>query len=107
LYFGTGLPRSWVASGKEISIRQAPTRWGRVNFKMQSDAANKVVVATVELPAPRAPKEVQVKFRVSKTSRTTAVTVNGRPASFGGLHGDTVTIPSGSQKAFEVVARLE
>ena len=32
IYFGKGLPRNWVASGKEISIEQAPTRWGRVSF---------------------------------------------------------------------------
>jgi hypothetical protein len=28
LYFAKGLPREWVASGKEIKIERAPTRWG-------------------------------------------------------------------------------
>ena len=34
LYLAKGVPREWVVSGKEIRIDQAPTRWGRVNFRI-------------------------------------------------------------------------
>src|SRR5947199_2580851 len=47
LYFGKGLPRDWVGSGKTVKIDQAPTRWGRVNFSLAAKPSTKSVVATV------------------------------------------------------------
>ncbi len=49
LYFAKGLPRERVASGKEIKIEGAPTRWGRVNFSMVSPPSSSIVNATVDL----------------------------------------------------------
>ncbi len=68
LYFGKGLPRDWVTSGKEIRIEQAPTRWGRVSFAIAAHTGNRVV-ATLELPDKSGPKEVQVKLRLPKSTR--------------------------------------
>ncbi len=98
LYFGKGLPREWVASGKEIRIDQAPTRWGRVNFRMKGPAA------TVELARAAAPKELHVKFRMPGALRS--ATVNGRPAVVGGPHNDTVIFPTGNERRFEVSASV-
>jgi len=92
LYFGKGLPKEWVASGKEISIEQAPTRWGRVSFRLKGSTA------TVELARAGSPKELHVKLRHRQPIKT--VTVNGRPAT---LRGDTAVFPSGSEKHFEIV----
>jgi hypothetical protein len=103
LYFAKGVPRDWVASGREIRIDQAPTRWGRVNFKMVAKPADKRVVATVELARAGAPRELHVKLRLPIQSPLETVTVNGRQASIGGLHNDTVVISTGSEKHFEVV----
>ena len=103
LYLGKGLPREWVASGQEISIRQAPTRWGRVNFRLTADPAAKTVTATVDLARPGAPKELHVKLRTPTPLR--AVTVNGRQGALGGLHNDTVIIPTGGEKQFVVVGQ--
>ncbi len=100
LYLGKGLPREWVGSGKEIRIDQAPTRWGRVNFKMRSTA--KSVTATVELARPGAPKEMHVKFRMPADRAVKSATVNGRAAS---LRNDTVVIATGSERRFEVVGQ--
>src|SRR5437764_13369878 len=41
LHFGRALPSEWVASGKEIRIDQAPTRWGRVSFRLLSKISTK------------------------------------------------------------------
>jgi hypothetical protein len=64
LYLGKGLPRDWVGSGKPIRIEGAPTRWGRVSFRMEAKPKEKRVEATVELARPGAPKELQVKSRL-------------------------------------------
>jgi hypothetical protein len=106
LYFAKGVPRDWVASGKPIGISQAPTRWGRVDFKMVAKPAAKSVEATVDLAQAGAPREIWVKLRVPVRSPIKKVTVNGRPAVLGGLHNDTVIIPTGGEKHFEIVAKL-
>jgi hypothetical protein len=101
LYFGKGLPHEWVASGKEIKIEKAPTPWGRVSFRMAADAAQKRVTATVELARAGSPKEIHVKLRHPQPIRT--ATVNGRPATLGGPHKDTVILPSSNERHFEIV----
>jgi hypothetical protein len=106
LYLAKGVPRDWVTSGKEIKIAQAPTRWGRINFSLISKPEPKTVVATVELARPGAPKELHVKLRLPAQSPLGTVTVNGRPAPLGGLHGDTVVVQTGTETHFEVVGQF-
>jgi hypothetical protein len=105
LYLGKGLPRDWVVSGKEIRIDQAPTRWGRVNFKMQAKGANQVI-ATVDLPKNNGPKELHIKFRLPPANELHTITANGATAQISGLHKDTVVIETGAHRHFEVVAHF-
>ncbi len=103
LYLGRAVPREWLASGKEIRIDSAPTRWGRVGFRMI--ALGRRALATVELERPGAPVELHVKLRLPASMNLSAVTVNGQPAALGGAHGDTVTIQTGDRRRFEVIAQ--
>jgi hypothetical protein len=106
LYFGKGLPREWVASGEEIRIEGAPTRWGRVSFTMKADVAKAAVHATVQLARAGSPQEVQVKVRLPKKHALRAATVNGKKAKFGGPHGDAVIFSTENHKNFEVVVEF-
>jgi hypothetical protein len=92
LYLGKGIPRDWIAAGKPIEIRQAPTRWGRVNF------AVKGATATVELARAGAPKELHVSLRTRDGLKS--VKVNGKPAT---VQQDTVVIETGGERRFEIV----
>ena len=106
LYLGKGIPRTWLASGQEIKIEQAPTRWGRVNFSLLAKPDSKSVVAKVELSGPGEPKELQVKLRLARESQIQNLTVNGRAVSLGGQHNDTVIFQTEKNKTFEIVGRL-
>jgi len=103
LYFGKGLARSCVISGKPASIEKAPTRWGRVSFHLAAQAGQKRVRAVAELATAGSPKEIQVKLRLPKDVNLKSVTVNGRTASLAGIHNDTVVISTGRERQFEVV----
>ena len=103
LYLAKGVPRAWVASGKPIGIDQAPTRWGRVNLNLQNRPQSKSVVTNVELGSAAAPKELYVKLRMPLANAVKTATVNGRPATIGGVHRDTVIIQTGHERRFEVV----
>jgi hypothetical protein len=106
LYLAKGIPREWVACGKQIGIQEVPTRWGRVTFSFITKPEDKVVVGQVELMGPTFPKEVHFKLRLPTGMVLQHVTVNGKPASVGGIHGDTVVIPVSDHKRFEIVGRL-
>jgi hypothetical protein len=106
LYLAKGIARDWLASGEEISIDQAPTRWGRVNFQMKADVAAKKATANITLARPGAPKELHVKFRLPKQNALQSVSVNGRPAKLGGLHSDVAIFSTRNEKRFEVVGEF-
>jgi hypothetical protein len=105
LYFAKAIPRDWIVSGNEIRIDRAPTRWGRVSFKMKANSAAKTVTANVELAQAGSPKEIQVKLRVPAQNVLHNITVNGQPGSLAGRHNDTVIISTGNAKQFEVIAQ--
>jgi hypothetical protein len=106
LYLAKGVPREWVASGKEIKIEQSPTRWGRVSFSLAAKPSAKTIVGHAEFHGPRPPGELHFKLRLPQQTSIQRVTVNGRPAVLGGAHKDTVIIATGNEKRFEVVGQF-
>jgi hypothetical protein len=105
LYLAKGVPREWVASGKEIRIEHAPTRWGRVSFGLVARPGTGSIVGQVELSGARVPEEVHFKMRLPLPSQLQSVTVNGHPGTLSGAHKHTVIIATKNQKKFEVVGR--
>ncbi len=106
LYLAKGVPREWIVSGEEIRIEHAPTRWGRVSFRLAAKPSAKSIVGQVELSGARAPKEVHFKLRLPLQNLLQTVTVNRQPATLGGIHKDTVIITTRNEKRFEVVGQL-
>ena len=106
LYLAKGVPREWVGSGKEIRIEQAPTRWGKVSFSLVAKSGSTSAVGHVEFAGARSPKQVHFKMRLPAGSVLRSVSVNGTPATVGGIHHDTVIIVTGKQKVFEVVGQF-
>jgi hypothetical protein len=106
LHFGRALPREWVASGKPIAITGAPTRWGRVDYRLETRDRN-ALVATITLPAKGdLPQELHVSFRAGTGRALRGAAINGRPAEFKGPHQDAVIITPVRDRVFEVVAYL-
>jgi hypothetical protein len=106
LHFGRALPREWVATGKPIAIAAAPTRWGRVDYHLETRSPN-TLAATIILSAKGdLPKELHVTFRAANGRTLTSATANGKPAAFEGPHHDAVIITPGSERKFEVIAQL-
>ncbi len=106
LHFGRAIPREWIVGGRPIGVTGAPTRWGRVSYRLAHRDAS-ALVATVELPGRgELPEELHVSFRVPQGRTLRSATVNGRVASFGGTHRDAVIVHPGGERRFEVVAVL-
>jgi len=106
LYLAKGVPRDWLASGKEIRIDRAPTRWGRISFRLVAMPAEKSLVASVQLSRPGSPKEVHLKLRLPLQNKLLKVRINGRVANLRGPGNDTVLIQTQNESRFEVVGEF-
>ncbi|MHC1479187.1 twin-arginine translocation signal domain-containing protein [Frateuria aurantia] len=92
LYLARGVPRAWIASGRAISIEQAPTRWGRVDLKLQFDIPQAELNASIRLPQAAHPERLQLSLRGPHGLQLEAVTINGQPASAGRLQGEALRL---------------
>jgi len=105
LYLAKGVPRDWLASGEEIRIERAPTRWGTVTIRMKMDTEKSRIAAHVQLTGSVAPEEVHVKLRLPKTNRLKRVTVNGKEGELA-ANRETVVIRTGSERSFDVTGEV-
>jgi len=106
LHFGRALPRDWVASGKTIGIEDAPTRWGRVSYRLAPGESGSLV-ATIALPAKGdLPKELYVSFRVPTGKSITGATANGTAVTLGGVRKEAAIVATNGRRRFEVIAHL-
>jgi hypothetical protein len=56
-------PRRWLEDGKQIVVERAPSEFGNVSFRIQSDLKNHRMIAEIDLP-PRTPKRSLLRFRL-------------------------------------------
>jgi hypothetical protein len=78
LWLARGTPRAWLAQGKKIAVKNAPTHFGTLAYEVVSDVDNRKINATIELPSRNAPKQVVLRFRHPKSAPMKSVTVNGK-----------------------------
>ncbi len=72
---------------------------------MKANLSAKIVTANVELAQPGRPKEIHVKLRLPVQNALRDIAFNGKAASLGGRHNDTVIIRTENEKQFEVVGK--
>jgi hypothetical protein len=78
LLFAT--PRQWLRDGAQITIEHAPTEFGEVSVRAQSDLSSGKVTAVVDLPARRAPARVLLRLRLPDGYRIIQARAGGRLA---------------------------
>jgi hypothetical protein len=106
LYFGRALPRKWVGSGKTIGMEQAPTRWGRVDYRLEARGENQLA-ATIGLPrSGKLPPDLQVTFRIPQSRSLQGLTVNGRAVQPAGRKQDAAVFDPRGERNFTVVATM-
>jgi hypothetical protein len=78
LWLARATPRAWLESGKKISVKNAPTHFGPVDYEIVSDVDHGQITATVKLPARRSAKAVWLRLRHPKSAPIQSVMVNGK-----------------------------
>ncbi|MGB2937951.1 MAG: hypothetical protein WBD05_07110 [Phycisphaerae bacterium] len=79
LWLARATPRVWLEQGKKISVKNAPTHFGSVDYEITSDVDSGKITATVEMPSRNTQKAVVLRFRHPKAAPIKSVTVNDKP----------------------------
>ncbi len=95
-------PRAWLADGKSIAVRGAPTSFGLLSYELV--ATGDRIDGSVEVPSRHPPRTLRLRFRVPSGKWVVAVRVDGRPRPF---DPRTATVDlSGLRGALTIVATL-
>jgi len=78
LWLARATPRAWLRQGQKISVKNAPTHFGPVNYEIVSDVDQGKITATVKLPSRGVPKEVLLRLRHPTSAPIKGVTLNGK-----------------------------
>ncbi len=70
--------RVWLEQGKKISVENAPTYFGRLDYEIVSDVDHGKINATVNMPARNPPEEVWLRLRHPKSAPIKSVMVDGK-----------------------------
>jgi hypothetical protein len=106
LYFGRALPRQWIATGKPIAIENAPTRWGRVSYRLAPRGNNQLIASIVLPEHGELPEKLQVSFRIPAGKSLITLEVNGQAVRPDGRRADAAVFSARGQRRFEVVATM-
>lgn len=78
LWLARATPRVWLEQGKWISVRNAPTHFGLVDYAIISDADHGKITATLKLPSRHPVNEVWLRLRHPKSAPMKRVFLNGK-----------------------------
>jgi hypothetical protein len=102
LHLGLGTARSWLQQGKTVGVREAPTHFGTVTYRIDSDLKAQTLRTEVHAAWRRIPREVVLHLRHPQRARIRGVTVNGRPSREFDTEKELVRLPAG--EPLEVIA---
>jgi hypothetical protein len=101
LWLGKATPRDWLAAGRRIGVKYAPTRWGSVSYEINSHLDEGRVRASIRLPSALS-GDILLRLRVPKPYIMDTVWVSGRRWPHFDPIQETVQLPRGPQGRIEV-----
>lgn len=78
LWLARATPRAWLEPGKKISVKNAPTHFGSVDYEILSDVDHGRITAFVKMPSRHAAKAVWLRLRHPQSAPIRSVRVNGK-----------------------------
>jgi hypothetical protein len=105
LWLAPFVTSNWLKDGMVVAVRDAPTRFGKVSYRITSHAARGVIEMTVEPPRRNPPKEIVIRLRHPDGRRMRSVTVNRRPHTEFDPAKETITLSGALPERVEIQAR--
>jgi hypothetical protein len=79
LWLAPMITNRWLEDGQTIAVRNAPTRFGPVVYRMNSHVRDGYIEASIEPPTRTPPKRVVIRIRHPEGKPMRSVTVDGKP----------------------------
>ncbi len=76
LWLARATPRAWLEQGKRISVTNAPTYFGTVDYEIISDVQHGKISAQVKIPSRDKASEIWLRLRHPRSQPIKSVTVN-------------------------------
>jgi hypothetical protein len=83
-------PRAWLASGKRIAVRDAPTSFGELSFSIV--ARERMIEASVDVPSRAPVPRLRLRLRLPDGQRISGVTLNGLPYTRFSSRSETIDL---------------
>ncbi len=83
---------AWFKDGQRISVREAPTRFGRVSYTIESAVSHGEINATIEPPGRQPPQRIVLRVRHPEGKPIQSVTVDGKPHQAFDPRQETITL---------------
>ncbi|MFC1604893.1 hypothetical protein ACFL5F_07690 [Planctomycetota bacterium] len=97
-------PRKWLEDGKTIEVERAPTHYGRLSMKIESQAASNKILAQIDMPERRYPNILLVRLRHPTGKPIKSVTVNGRDWTDFDVKKEWLRIKNPDRPRYSIVA---
>ncbi|MBI4584362.1 MAG: NPCBM/NEW2 domain-containing protein [Planctomycetes bacterium] len=94
LWLAPLLPSDWLKNGRTVAVAGAPTRFGKVSYRIRSHLSEGRIDAEIDPPARSAPRAVVLRLRIPEGRHLRAVAVNGRSHEDFDAARESITIPS-------------
>jgi hypothetical protein len=89
-------PRSWLEPGKQIAVRDAPTRFGELSYSLRASQGS--VRAVVDVPGRSRPRTLELRLRLPRGSRIDDVLLDGGPHRSFDPRTGTIKLPTAGRR---------
>jgi len=97
-------PRKWLEDGKTIEVERAPTHYGILSMKINSQAASDKLLAQIDMPDRRHPHILLVRLRHPTGKPIKSITVNGRDWADFDVKKEWLRIKNPDRPRYSIVA---
>jgi hypothetical protein len=97
-------PRKWLDDGKTIEVKRAPTYYGTLSMRVDSQTASDRILAEIRMPDRTAPHVLLVRLRHPEARAIRSVTVNGRDWTDYDGHKEWLRIEKPDRPSYSIVA---
>ena len=104
LWLAPFVTNNWLKDGLVVAVRNAPTRFGKVSYRIHSSAAKGFITIKIDPPGRNPPKAIVLRVRHPDGKQMAGVTVNGMTHASFDKAAEVVRLP-GSAKPLTLVVR--
>ncbi len=105
LWLAPFVTNNWLRDGMVVEVKNAPTEFGKVAFRIESRVAERQILATVEPPHRSQPASIVLRLRHPDGKRIKSVRVNGEPYENFDSIKEIIRIAGSFNGKIEVVAQ--